>query len=57
MARMLTPALAMALVKVAPVPGRNAIPSPMIATMALSGSMVTPEMRRFSCDVQNKNGS
>mmetsp|Transcript_18504 Transcript_18504/g.60594 ORF Transcript_18504/g.60594 Transcript_18504/m.60594 type:complete len:351 (+) Transcript_18504:1573-2625(+) len=48
MARMLTPALAMALVKVAPVPGRKAMPSPTMATMALSGSMETPEMRRFS---------
>jgi hypothetical protein len=33
---MLTPALAMALVKVAPVPGRKAMPSPIMATMALS---------------------
>mmetsp|Transcript_1563 Transcript_1563/g.3388 ORF Transcript_1563/g.3388 Transcript_1563/m.3388 type:complete len:242 (-) Transcript_1563:1167-1892(-) len=42
MERMLIPALAIAFVKVAPVPGRKAIPSPTIATTACPCSMVMP---------------
>ena len=45
MVRMLMPAVAMALVKVAPVPGRKAMPSPTMATTLWSYSVVIEAMR------------
>mmetsp|Transcript_19002 Transcript_19002/g.48629 ORF Transcript_19002/g.48629 Transcript_19002/m.48629 type:complete len:226 (-) Transcript_19002:1217-1894(-) len=43
--RMLMPELAIALVNVAPVPGRKAMPSPTMATTEWPGSAVMPPMR------------
>mmetsp|Transcript_1822 Transcript_1822/g.4466 ORF Transcript_1822/g.4466 Transcript_1822/m.4466 type:complete len:244 (-) Transcript_1822:738-1469(-) len=45
MVRMLMPAVAIALVKVAPVPGRKAMPSPTMATTEWSYSVVMEAMR------------
>mmetsp|Transcript_25736 Transcript_25736/g.60074 ORF Transcript_25736/g.60074 Transcript_25736/m.60074 type:complete len:244 (+) Transcript_25736:1101-1832(+) len=52
-ALMLMPALAIALVNVAPVPGRNAIPSPTIATTEWPYSVLMLAMRR-RCSSRSK---
>mmetsp|Transcript_2576 Transcript_2576/g.8380 ORF Transcript_2576/g.8380 Transcript_2576/m.8380 type:complete len:294 (-) Transcript_2576:1172-2053(-) len=57
MARMLTPAVAIAFVKVAPVPGRKAIPSPMTATIDLSSSIEMPEILMFSVASSSRKNS
>mmetsp|Transcript_34493 Transcript_34493/g.75794 ORF Transcript_34493/g.75794 Transcript_34493/m.75794 type:complete len:248 (+) Transcript_34493:1149-1892(+) len=54
MARMLMPALAMALVKVAPVPGRKAMPSPTIATTEWPRSTKMPAIRPRESSFSNE---